>query len=156
MGKKWDLIVKCVRIKQEPHDSEFDLAEKQSRKHDLYMFFLKKGASLIRGYHVHSTDFVYLCVCFLSSPAHIKCNETSWKDLKIATALKMMQRCMKGWSWTLDWPKFPSLFYFAFLYCCCFYFFVQTKASQQLFCKLLLQTFAGHRWIILTVPWPFM
>lgn len=39
MGKKWELIVKCVRIKQEPHGSEFDLAEKQSRKHDLYMFF---------------------------------------------------------------------------------------------------------------------
>lgn len=96
MGKKWDLIVKCVRIKQESHDSEFDLAEKQSRKHDFIWFLsLKKGVSLIRGYRVHSTDFVYLCVCFVSSPAHIKCNQTSWKVLKIATALKMMQRCMK-------------------------------------------------------------
>lgn len=61
MGEKWDLIVKCVRIKQESHDSEFDLAEKQSRKHDLYMFFKKRVQVLYEGI-MSTVQILYICV----------------------------------------------------------------------------------------------
>lgn len=70
MGKKWDLIVKCVRIKQEPHDSEFDLAEKQSRKHDLYMFFKKGCKSYTRVSCPQYRFCIFVCLFFVLSSTH--------------------------------------------------------------------------------------